>query len=171
MSNGAYDTLAATAGADAIAAAKEWYIKANELANELANESGYSVEQCSSVISAFSPRCPWSRNVKLAREFIRGNKVGALPVSIRNAERALSMGFDALNGLKTNNFARNIAGDLDAVTIDIWMIRAAGIEKKSVNKTEYRQLSSEVKELAPKYNLMPAELQALIWIAIRGKAE
>ena len=154
-----------------IVQAAQWYSDANSIARELSLNSEYTVEQCASVIAAFSPRMPWARNVYVATEFVNGNKVGALPVSIRNAEKSLTMGFDALNGDKTNAFARNIAGDLDAVTIDVWMIRAAGMDKAKINKSEYRELANAVTEVANELTIAPAIVQALIWIIVRGKAE
>lgn len=162
--HGASLSQAAQAGA--------WYANANSIARELSITSGHSLEVTSSVIAAFSPRCPWARNVFLATEFLAGNPVATLGSSIRNAEKALTMGFDALNGRKTNAFARNIAGNLDAVTIDTWMIKAAGLDSsKSLNKTTYNELSDAVIEVANDYNLRPAVTQALIWIIVRGSAE
>lgn len=166
-----YYVIATSATPAQIVQAAQWYSDANAIASDMSRNSEYTIEQCASVIAAFSPRMPWARNVYIATEFINGNKVGALGTSIRNAENALTMGFDALNGLKTNAFARNIAGDLNAVTIDVWMIRAAGIEKNSVNKTEYRQLANAVTEVANELDMAPAIVQALIWIIVRGSAE
>ena len=76
-----------------------------------------------------------------------------------------SKGFDALNGQKTNAFARAISGDLDAVVIDVWMIRAAGLDaSKGVNKTQYKELSEAVVKVAKEFGLTPRTTQALIWI-------
>lgn len=155
-----------------IAAGATWYTEAQTIARELSITSGYSLESTASVIAAFSPRCPWVRNVFLATEFLNGNKVATLGSSIRNAEKSLTMGFDALNGAKTNAFARNIAGDLNAVTIDTWMLKAAGMDSnKGVNKSNYEMLSGIVRELAGQYGIAPAQLQAIIWIVVRGSAE
>lgn len=154
------------------AEAGAWYANANSFARELSVSSGLSVEVTASVIAAFSPRCPWSRNLFLASEFLAGNPVGALGASIRNAEYAVVAGFDALKGRKTNAFARNIAGDLSVVTIDTWMIKAAGLDSsKSLNKTTYTELSDSTKIAAEVYDLKPAVAQALIWIIVRGSAD
>ena len=81
------------------------------------------------------------------------------------------LGFDALKGDKTNAFARAIAGDHDAVVIDVWMIKAAGMDgKKGVNKTQYRELADAVREVAALRGLTPRTCQALIWIVKRGSA-
>jgi hypothetical protein len=83
----------------------------------------------------------------------------------------LTMGFDALKGQKTNNFARAIAGDENAVTIDVWMLRAAGMTIDSPNKTQYRELVQAVNDTAMIEGLTPRTTQALIWIVYRGGAE
>jgi hypothetical protein len=77
------------------------------------------------------------------------------------------MGFGALNGKKTNAFARNIAGDLNAVTIDAWMLRPFGM--KSVSVRNYRILSEAIRTVAAESGMTPADMQALLWIRIRGK--
>ena len=82
---------------------------------------------------------------------------------------SVTLGFNALKGLKTNAFARAIAGDKDAVVIDTWMIKAAGMESsKGVNKKEYKELSLAVTEVANIVKLTPRTTQALIWIIARG---
>jgi thermostable 8-oxoguanine DNA glycosylase len=88
------------------------------------------------------------------------------------AQNSLLFGFDALKGQKTNAFARNIAGDTNAVTIDVWMIRAAGFDAaKGVNKSEYNLLADCVRDVAAAFGLSPAVMQALIWIVARGDAK
>jgi hypothetical protein len=79
------------------------------------------------------------------------------------------MGFAALNGMKTNAFARNISGDLNAVTIDAWMLRPFGL--KEANKTNYRTLADAIRTVAREVNMTPADLQALIWVRLRGKSQ
>jgi hypothetical protein len=86
------------------------------------------------------------------------------------AEAALVQGFDALKGLKTNAFARAIAGDTDAVVIDVWMCRAANLDSDSPNVGQYRMLSDAVREVAAEFGITPRTAQALIWIIVRGGA-
>jgi hypothetical protein len=86
------------------------------------------------------------------------------------AEAAKVAGFDALKGLKTNAFARAIAGDTDAVVIDVWMMRAAGMETDSPNKTQYNAIADSVREVAAEFGITPRTAQALIWIIVRGSA-
>lgn len=156
--------------------ASKWYMDAELIAHDMvgifaSRGIDANLEQCASIISAFSPRQRWSRNVIHALEFARGGKPATLTNNLRMAENALTMGFDALRGMKTNNFARAIAGDDDAVTIDVWMMRAAGMTVDSPNKTQYRELVTAVKNAAMIEGITPRTCQALIWIVYRGSAE
>lgn len=164
-----YSAILDSATADQIAMARAWYGEAQDIAKSMSDLSGLTIEKCASILAAFSPRERWASNVKYANMFINGGTPPTLTNNINMAYAAMVHGFDALNGLKTNNFARNIAGDMDAVTVDVWMIRAAGKDAaKGVNDTDYRLISEVVKELASERAMYPATAQALIWIIVRG---
>ena len=71
--------------------------------------------------------------------------------------------------------------DPDAVTVDIWMMRAFGYEpkydkngkKKSEvpTRAQYRFISGEVQRIAKKLGWRPYEVQAAIWVAAKAKGE
>jgi hypothetical protein len=164
-----YRSIIDSATPEHIAQANGWYSEAQDIAKSMSNLSGLSIEKCASILAAFSPRERWTTNVKYANMFIQGGQPPALTNNINMAYAAMVHGFDALNGLKTNSFARNIAGDMDAVTIDTWMVKAAGMDnRKGVNNSQYRILTEIVRDLAVDYRMAPAHLQALIWIIVRG---
>lgn len=165
-----YRTLIDSATPEQIAQANNWYSEAQDIAKSMANLSGLSIEKCASILAAFSPRERWSTNVKYANMFINGGNPPTLTNNINMAYAAMVHGFNALNGLKTNSFARNIAGDMDAVTIDVHMLRAAGMNaSKGVNDGQYRILVEIIRDLAIDYHMSPAALQALIWVIQRGR--
>ncbi len=156
--------------------ATTWYLDAEMIAQDLVrifNNRGIqvSLECCASVISAFSPRQRWSRNVVQAIEFAHGGKPAGLKNNLLMAENSMTMGFEALKGQKTNAFAKAIAGDDEAITIDVWMCKAAGLETNAPNKTQYRELSDAVRIVATELRMTPRATQALIWIIFRGGAE
>ena len=151
-------------------AAATWYAEAQEVAEDVAEILGVSLEHGASIVSAFSPRERWSTNVAKAYSFANGKPVTGLSNNLRMAEAAKANGFDALKGQKTNAFARAIAGDTDAVVIDVWMMRAAGMETDSPNKTQYREISEAVRIVAEDFGITPRTAQALIWIIVRGSA-
>ena len=171
-----YQNITYSATNAQIEQATQWYADAELIAHDMVSifaSRGIdaNIEQCASIISAFSPRQRWSRNVVQALEFAHGGKPKGLTNNLRMAENALTMGFDALRGMKTNNFALAIAGDENAVTIDVWMMKAAGLTIDSPNKTQYRELVQAVKDTALIEGLTPRTTQALIWIVFRGGAE
>jgi hypothetical protein len=150
--------------------ASKWYVDAEKVAHEVARNLDVDLEKGASVVSAFSPRERWARNITNAIKFSLGEPVVALGNNIKMANSSLLLGYQALKGLKTNSFAKAIAGDEDAVVIDVWMLRAVGIEKKSPNQTLYWELADAVKKVAADNGMTPRAMQALIWIVVRGSA-
>lgn len=171
-----YREIANRATLAQIEQAVQWYADAELLAHDVMRifrERGIAcnLENAASVISSFSPRQRWSRNVVQALEFAHGGKPAGLKNNLRMAQYSMTLGFDALKGQKTNAFARAIAGDENAVTIDVWMMKAAGLETDSPNKGQYRDLTESVNTVAKEIGLTPRATQALIWIVFRGSAE
>ncbi len=171
-----YRQIVKSAKASQVEQATQWYADAEAVAHEIVDiyktrGMDVSLEQAASIVSAFSPRQRWSTNVRQALRFAHGDDtMRCLPNNLKMAQRALEIGFDALNGKKTNSFARNIAGDENAITIDIWMMRSAGLTKDSPNKTDYSQLSEAIEKIAMETAMTPRTIQALVWIVYRGSA-
>ena len=155
-------------------AARAWYVEANQFAERLTViRPEWSMAVACSVVSAFSPRVTWSHNKAKALQYAQGITPKGLRSHVAAADRCCRDGFDGLRGLKTNAFARAIAGQPDAVVVDVWMCRAAGLGKDAPNKTEYRAIADAIRSIAgtPTVCMAPAVLQALLWIVIRGKAD
>jgi hypothetical protein len=148
--------------------ASVWYRDAEEVAEEVARNLDTTLEVGASIVAAFSPRERWSTNVSKAIAYSLGGRPKGLQNNLTMADNALTMGFDALKGQKTNAFARAIAGDTDAVVIDVWMMRAAGMHTDSPNKSQYNMLCDSVRNIASEHGLTPRTTQALIWIVKRG---
>ena len=150
--------------------ASVWYRDAEEIAEEVARNLDTTLEVGASIVSAFSPRERWSSNVAKAIAFSLGHEVRGLPNNLKMAKASLELGFDALKGLKTNAFAKAIAGDANAVVIDVWMMRAAEMTTDSPSQSQYRELSEAVVTVAKEFGLTPRTTQALIWVIVRGSA-
>jgi len=148
-----------------------WYMEAEKVAEQVAENLDTTLEVGASVVSAFSPRERWTSNVAKAIAFSLGESVTGLSNNLKMANASLILGFDALKGQKTNAFARAIAGDENAVVVDVWMMRAAGYDgETSPNKTQYKEISEAVVRIAEKFGMTPRVAQALIWIMVRGSA-
>jgi hypothetical protein len=170
-----YSEIAKTATVAQIEMSVQWYADAEMVAMDVArilNARGVNatLEVGASVVSSFSPRQRWNRNVVQALEFAHTGLATGLKNNLRMAENSLVLGFDALKGQKTNAFARAIAGDENAVTIDVWMCYAGGLDTNAPNKTQYREMSQAVLNVSKELNLTPRATQALIWIIFRGSA-
>ena len=150
--------------------ASVWYHEAQDVATEVARNLNASLEIGAGVVSAFSPRERWSSNVTKAVSFSLGHSVTGLSNNLKMANAVLDEGIDALKGLKTNAFARAIAGDTEAVVIDVWMCRAGNLKSDSPSKSEYKALENAVRKVAGEFGLTPRTAQALIWIVVRGSA-
>ena len=151
-----------------VEAASVWYLEAQEVAEDVAELLSTSLEVGASIGASFSPRERWSSNVAKSYAFANGKPVSGLSNNLAMATSSITLGFDALKGLKTNAFARAIAGDVDAVVIDVWMMRAANMQSDSPNKTQYKELSQAVCDVANEFGITPRTAQALIWIIARG---
>tara|TARA_B110000503_G_scaffold107959_1_gene161317 strand:+ start:766 stop:1287 length:522 start_codon:yes stop_codon:yes gene_type:complete len=166
-----YSQIAAKATYGQIEQASKWYMDAERVAAEVARNLKTTLEVGATVVSAFSPRERWTNNVAKAISFSLGNHVPGFKNNMFMANNALTMGFKALNGPKTNAFAKAIAGDENAVVIDVWMLRALGIEKKSPTQSQYKEMAKAVTTVSIEYGMTPRAMQALIWILVRGSAE
>ena len=166
-----YSGLVKNATFGQVEQASKWYVDAERIAEQVATNLDTTLEVGATVVSAFSPRERWSVNVARAISFSLGKEVTCLKNNIVMANNALTLGFAALKGLKTNAFAKAIAGDEQAVVIDVWMLRAVGIEKKTPNQSMYLELSNAVKSAAFAVGMTPRSAQALIWIIVRGSSQ
>ena len=148
--------------------ASVWYRDAEEVAEDVARNLDTTLEVGASIVAAFSPRERWSTNVSKAIAYSMGQRPKGLQNNLTMADNAMVKGFDALNGQKTNAFARAIAGDSDAVVIDVWMMRAAQMPSDSPNKSQYNECANAVRVIADEFGITARTTQALIWIIIRG---
>ena len=152
------------------ASAESWYSGATTFAHGLcAIRTDWNLATAASVISALSPRERWESNKAKALAFAMGAPIRGLGRNIRRAELASRIGYDALTGPKTFEFARAIAGDSEAVVIDTWMLKVLG--RKSCTRKQYHQIATAVAITARNFDMTPREAQAAIWIIVRGSPD
>lgn len=157
----------------------EWYDVAGGIADDIAAQNGISREHAAAVISHLSPRTDWNRNVRGAYGLASGGETeGCVGSNIARAAVALAsdtpldtFGPDAH---KTRRFARNILGDREGVTVDIWAARAAWMEvyPKADKPLDwvgvYRACELAYRTVAAEIGIAPAELQAVVWVTIKN---
>ena len=149
-----------------------WYDGAHRTVTDIARDYGVTVWQSAGVMAALSPRVHWVRNVNMTHDYFSTGQISGLSRSKRTADAVMLNGIDALEGRKTNAFAHNLAGDYSKVTIDMWMVIAAGMNPdRKISAKDYAALSGIVTRLAHRNYLTPAQAQATIWVAVRGRAD
>ena len=167
---GKYCAILSDMTSEVRASAESWYSGATTFALGLCEiRTDWDLATAASVISALSPRERWESNKAKALAFAMGAPIRGLGRNIRRAELASRIGYDALTGPKTFEFARAIAGDSEAVVIDTWMLKAIG--RKSCTRKQYHAIAVAVTGAARKFGMTPREAQAAIWILVRGRAD
>lgn len=156
-----------------------WYPKAHRIAADLACQGAVTLETAVIVLAHLSPRTPWSRTITAARSLLTtGAAPGSISANFRRASAALTAPdpwstFGA-TASKTRAFARAILGDTEAVVIDIWSARVAGIPDpdRILRRTGvYEAVAARYRHVAARNALHPSALQAITWTVIRGKPD
>ncbi len=138
------------------------------------------------VIAAISPQCEWTRNLVIADDLLAGREPsigGALRSNLAKA-KALRDETDTPNGTldylsasarmarvfksgpKVTNFAQNIAGDTQAVTVDTHAIQAAMSDPLvtiCLKAASYQLFAQAYQAAARQVGIAPCDFQAIIW--------
>lgn len=147
-----------------------WYGRERNTVRRIARTYGITRRQAAGIVACYSQNCTWSGNVTMVSRFLdnptRPYGLGAAyrpAVRILAGERPLAV----LTSDKLRNFYRNLAGDDNALTIDRWAARAAGVSD-SRRMAAYAWIADAYREAARQRGERPAALQAIVWCQIRG---
>lgn len=152
-----------------------WYGEAQELARTLGRTSGHGLEHAAAVIAHLSPQTPWSRNVAGAVTLLAYGERhdGILRTNLERA-RASLLATDPADSFgarahKTRRFYANILGDSEAVTVDVWAARVAGVDPDSLRDAgTYDSVERSYRSAARRRGVSPATMQATTWIVARN---
>lgn len=150
-----------------------WYRESRRVARQLSRKHGTTLATAAGVIAALSPRMRWSSNVALADAMLGGEEVsGVFEANLNKARRIIAGEYPlrVLGGPKVRAFYRAIMGDEDAVVVDVWMYRAAGIDPKKATVKDYERVATAIREAAFEMGLPAATFQAIVWTQVRGGA-
>lgn len=152
-----------------------WYADATRLIKDL---YGDNWQLFVDFLAATSPRMAVKKNWRISAALMQaymnreakpkafGDLLQSLmPAHLMNVIRALQG--RPIHGPKVSRFAANLKGDLDVVTIDVWICKAYGIPHKALTPTLYGRLEKKIRLDAKACNATPAGLQAVIWYAVR----
>lgn len=164
------------ATASDIESGARWYDEAGTLAENLgAVHFDGDTLRAAAVLSAFSPRTTWSRNVAGAAALLSSGPdaaraVGCIAANVDRAVNVIAHGLDGIgNGPKTKAFALNIAGDREAVTVDVWACRVADLDETLLSRVgAYDAIAHAYRLAARRRGVDPATMQATTWIVARN---
>lgn len=157
-----------------------WYADASSVVDDLARVGGITREHAAAVVSHLSPRTSWTRNVTGAWSLVTS---GIAPTCLRanvHRARAALRSTDPLSTFgptapKTTRFARNILGDRDAVTVDVWAVRTALGQRENPEQLlrragVYEAIEHAYRLAARRLGTDPTTVQATCWIVERGRS-
>jgi hypothetical protein len=160
-----------------IIAGMVWYGTAQDLVYVLSEKSSYTIDQVACAMAALSPRLRWSQNTDSVESLVM---TGELPRYImsgpgKRARKALTAADPyqvfSKSAKKTHSFARNITGDEIAVTVDVWIARVVGVDERQLKLAGvYEAIAHCFRLAAKRVGITPAQLQAVVWIVVRGSA-
>lgn len=141
-------------------------------------------EAAAAVVAHLSPRTTWARNVAGALALVSEGEAAALALGCMSASvtRAVSAlaapgpdeALHTLKGPKTSRFARNLLGDSEAVTVDVWAARVAmgacvtDPEKVLARTGVYNACEAAYREAARAVGVDPTTMQATTWVVARN---
>lgn len=155
-----------------------WYGTAHNIVYVLSEVSQYTVDQVAAGMAQLSPRLRWHQNIEaIERLVITGETpryVMSGPASRAGKALAAAEPLDTFgkHAKKTRSFARNITGDENAVTVDVWIARLVHVDERQLKLAGVYEAIAHCFRLAAKRigNITPAQLQAVVWIVVRGSA-
>lgn len=110
------------------------------------------------LLAATSPRCGIVDNLRRALR-----RSSPLPCHTTNLNRALAGA--PLRGPKVAAFAAALAGDPDAIPVDIWLCRAFG-QPDDPTRAQMRDIQRRVRRGAALRRLSPRDYAAVVWCDI-----
>lgn len=159
-----------------------WYVEAGNLSRRMAEKHDLPSVYVAGIMAVLSPRVRWDDNIKDTENVLTDGEEAATMALGPNVAKALWIidGTDPdteLGGRKVRSFWRNISdphGSLD-VTLDGWMVKALDLPDTRGRYLErvgvYDAISDAFRTVAAERGIMPHELQATIWINVRGSAK
>jgi len=162
-----------------------WYQIAHDYAAHLASKYSHSLPSVCGIIAALSPSCRWERN-KLEAEWLMQANLEDFEMEPFNfttygqgvikAQRIYSSDlvdwFNEKTGPKTFNFYHNIysPNDPDYTTIDrhSYYTLFGKYKDTGIHLALYRKCAEQYVKAAKKLNILPNQLQAILWLGVQN---
>lgn len=162
-----------------------WYKEANQFCAQVSKKYDVPLNKVCAIMSALSPATNYEQNkkdtenfIKLQKKLIRKYKCTTYGQNVNKAKLIYLSDSDPIEffsmktGAKTYNFYLNILNpNCDkSVTIDRHAYKiATGKPYSGLTKVNYEKIAQKYINAAKKLNLLPLELQAVLWVDYRKR--
>jgi hypothetical protein len=150
---------------------RTWYPEANRRLTLLARETGHAPAQAVAVFAITSMNTQLLSNFRLTEQVLRGQRTfGCYPVfQTPLISAALTTRYPGrfVKGPKCTQFYKAIMGDTNALVLDRWAARAAGLNVRTFNMTTRRILEAAYREAARICGETVRSFQAIVWTDVR----
>jgi hypothetical protein len=153
---------------------KHWYERCEQLLVEMYGRERLPL--VADILAATSMKTSLKGNITLFRRALHEIEKG-LPFSsylpAMRQQLDLIRAGEPLSGRKIRAFAGAIKGDIEAVVVDRWLLRAMGYRRPgepdlSPTDREFDEIEQEVRWLAKYwYTMSPRQLSAVLWSGVR----
>lgn len=160
--------------------ARYWYEQSGQALLDITDGDVDQAKKLLSIIAITSPQMDVKTNfgqmVKGYYKSIRGDEplAGRFPGKMSEKIQKVMDGQE-WEGLKTDKFYKNlvavIEGGTPDVTVDMWMMRAFGIDKDNPTDLEYRKIEKLVQDIGTELEWEPYQVQAAIWTSTKARWE
>lgn len=153
-------------GADA----EFWYPRAYADILRFSKAFGFEAGHVADIVAILSPRCAVVRNARLAvNHLLYNDNRTIMRQRVEAIERYKdSFGANLGRGPKVAAFSKNLRGDFEPVTIDVWVARAFNRPHSTfADLDNYRTGSEAIRNIADDLGVSPSSAQAMVWSGIR----
>jgi hypothetical protein len=170
----------------------DWYPTFGRMISTLAHDYGFEFERAAGAFAWLSPRVTVARNIEMFVQLLSLRRQGINPFEARKAGYTWSM-YDLLDKAdrvllgdlssldmtpatrprKVRSFYRNLIGNTEVVTVDVWAARAAmgPYAPERLDGGLYKRIEHAYQVAARVKGVTPRDMQAVVWVVTRGSAD
>ena len=161
---------------------KDWYLRTNGFIKTLSYESGETTANVAAMLAIASPMISWDQAMSAVHQYLLvGEDDRLTPLMSVNALKVMNLMQDGnialhLRGWKVRSFYENLLHPTTSqrVTIDRWAMRVFGLDERKYNLSDarvYERFADSYRLAAADLGVLPLQVQAATWCAIRREEE
>jgi hypothetical protein len=158
-----------------------WYERSGQALLDVTGGDKKKAKQLAQAVAITSPQTPVATNFDYAIQAYYQHEAG-VPISTGMYPQTMSQKLQDIfdgkdwDGRKTNNFYKNIMRKIDpslkqGVTTDLWIMRAFGYDSDFPTDPQYDFVEKEIDRLRKELGWEPQQVQAAMWVSIKGRME